>query len=156
MWFSRAYKNLPALGASDLRYKTGWAIGGWFVPILWLWRPKQIANDIWRASDPESPLEQGEAWRTKLVPTLLTAWWVAWIAAADLGNVVLRLSIGGDTAEDFRMADYADLVRLVLDIVAASLAIVVVLRITRRQADRAHALAAVPRTAEPFAGSDSL
>ena len=32
LWFHRAYRNLPALG--DRRYGTGWAIGGWFVPVL--------------------------------------------------------------------------------------------------------------------------
>lgn len=45
-WFHRAYSNLDA---GDRRYGTGWAIGGWFVPILSLWRPKQIANDLWTA-----------------------------------------------------------------------------------------------------------
>jgi Domain of unknown function (DUF4328) len=58
VWFSRAYKNLTSLGATDLRYGSGWAIGAWFVPILNLWRPKQIANDIWRASDPAAPPDQ--------------------------------------------------------------------------------------------------
>ena len=54
-WFSKAYKNLVPLGAVGLRYRPGWAIGAWFVPFLLWWRPKQIANDIWRASDPDNP-----------------------------------------------------------------------------------------------------
>jgi hypothetical protein len=49
-WFRRAYRNVEPLGG-ERRFKTGWAIGGWFVPFLNLWRPEQIANDIWhRAS----------------------------------------------------------------------------------------------------------
>src|SRR5207237_1172668 len=34
VWTYRAYRNLGALGASQKRYRNGWAIGGWFVPIL--------------------------------------------------------------------------------------------------------------------------
>ena len=48
-WLRRAYGNLDALHARR-RYGKGWSIGAWFVPILNLFRPKQIANDIWRGS----------------------------------------------------------------------------------------------------------
>jgi len=48
-WFRRAYRNLPVLGATGLRYRSGWTIGSWFIPIVGLILPKQIANDIWRA-----------------------------------------------------------------------------------------------------------
>ena len=54
-WFRRAYRNLPALGAEPLRFKSWWTIGGWFIPIANLFRPKEMANDIWRASDPDAP-----------------------------------------------------------------------------------------------------
>src|SRR3954447_3617244 len=40
-WFHRSYRNVARVGA-HVRYGTGWAIGAWFVPILSLWRPKQI------------------------------------------------------------------------------------------------------------------
>ena len=84
VWFHRAYKNLSALGADKLRYGTGWAIGAWFVPILNLFRPKQIANDIWRASDPEQPPNQADGWRARPLPPLYTAWWTVWVA----GNIL--------------------------------------------------------------------
>src|SRR3712207_1026141 len=47
-WFHRGYRNVDAIGPQWRRHGTGWAIGGWFVPILSLWRPKQIVNDMWR------------------------------------------------------------------------------------------------------------
>src|SRR4051812_7498049 len=50
-WFYRAYMNIERLGARDLRASKGWSIGAWFVPILNLVRPKQLMDDIWRASD---------------------------------------------------------------------------------------------------------
>ncbi len=137
MWFHRAYKNLSALGATGLRYGTGWAIGAWFVPFLNLWRPKQIANDIWRASDPAAPPDQGIDWREKPVPGFLTAWWVVWVVSIYAWNVSTRFYFSGDEAEDIRNAGYADLGSLGLDIAAAVLAIYVVIRLTRRQSERA-------------------
>jgi Domain of unknown function (DUF4328) len=55
VWTYRGYRNLAPLGASGLRFANGWAIGGWFVPVMFLWRPKQVVNDMWRASAPELP-----------------------------------------------------------------------------------------------------
>jgi len=55
VWFYRAYENLRPLGVENLRWGSGWAIGGWFVPLLNLVRPKSLANDIWRGSDPALP-----------------------------------------------------------------------------------------------------
>ena len=55
VWFYRAYENLRALGVENLRWGTGWAVGGWFVPFLNFVRPKSIANDIWRGSGSRPP-----------------------------------------------------------------------------------------------------
>jgi hypothetical protein len=139
MWFARAYKNLVALGATDLRFTHGWAVGAWFVPILNLWRPKQIANDIWRASDPALQPTAGASWRERPVSGLLTLWWLAWVVSVYGWNLSTRLYFSGDGADDLRDADYADLVALSLDITAAALAIAVVRKLTERQSARAPA-----------------
>src|SRR6476469_8990659 len=55
-WFHAAYRNLKALGQPNLRFTTGWAIGGWFVPFINLWRPKQIRQ---RHLDRERPGHAG-------------------------------------------------------------------------------------------------
>lgn len=141
VWFSRAYKNVAALGATEMRFTHGWATGAWFVPILNLWRPKQIANDIWRASDPDAPIEHGNSWLARPVPLLLKAWWVMWIASVYAWNVSTRLFFSGEEADDLRNADYADLVALALDMIAAALAIAVVVTMTARQSARARAVA---------------
>jgi len=134
-WFHAAYKNLRVLDQPKLRFGDGWAIGSWFVPILNLWRPKQIANDIWRGSDPNAPRGIGE-WKNYPVAPLLGLWWAAWIVTNVLGNFVGRLWLeGDDTADDIRTADYVDLVSSVAEIVAAVLAILVVRAITRREND---------------------
>jgi hypothetical protein len=140
-WFHAAYSNLRALGQTDLRYGTGWAIGAWFVPILNLWRPKQIANDIWRGSDPNAAPLTKASWDDIGVPLFLGAWWAAWIVSGILGNIVGRLWLSTETAEDLRTAATVDIVTSIVSIVAAVLAIVVVRRLTARQEERTRRVA---------------
>ena len=137
VWFHRCYRNLELLGDNPLRYGPGWAIGGWFVPILNLWWPKQIANDIWRVSDPSKPRSIVVDPQER-VPLWLTAWWVAWLIAllsdrfaswAERGPFLTLDEI--QKASQYRLVDY------VFAAIAAFLAINVVRRLTLRQEQRA-------------------
>ncbi len=46
IWAWRATKNLESWGAS-LKWSPGWAIGGGFIPIGFLWIPYQVVRDAW-------------------------------------------------------------------------------------------------------------
>jgi hypothetical protein len=142
VWFSRAYKNVRALGGRNARYRAGWAIGAWFVPILNLFRPKQLANDIWRASDPDVP--PGGDSRGARLPPLLNWWWGAWIVASLLNNRSGLSSLRAQTAEEERVATVLSLASDVLSIIAAILAILVVRSLTQLQDARAQRLTAPP------------
>jgi hypothetical protein len=135
-WLHAAYKNIVTLGAGELRFTPGWTIGAWFVPFLNLWRPKQIVDDIWRASDPAAPPRQGIDWRGRRTSALLTAWWVFWILTSTIGNASARILFAADTLDDFRHSAQVDAANSVLDMVAAILAILVVRRVTARQHER--------------------
>jgi Domain of unknown function (DUF4328) len=124
-WFHRSYTNLRAVGGEQ-RYGQGWAIGAWFIPILNLFRPKQIANDIWRGSDPANP-----------VATLLGWWWAAFLVSQFADNIAGRLAFSGNTASDIRSADLASLLGESFDLIAAILAILVVRAMTARLMARA-------------------
>jgi Domain of unknown function (DUF4328) len=88
--FHRAYKRTADLGA-DTRYGAGWAIGAWFVPILSLWRPKQVANDIWRGSDPDAPTGPETACGDRPVSPLLAVWWGAFLVTNWAGVAVYNV-----------------------------------------------------------------
>ncbi len=133
-WFLDAYRNVRALGG-ERDHTEKWAGWAWFVPFLNLWRPKQIANEIWRASDPEHPNEFPSS--TTPVWGVLTLWWVFWLASNFASNVATRLAFNDDTAESLRNSTVAYLVGDSIDIVAAVLAIVVIQAITTRQGERA-------------------
>lgn len=144
-WFHAAYANLPALGSGVLRYGTGWAIGGWFVPVLNLWRPKQIANDVWRASDPGAPPLQGRSWWGGPIPAFLTGWWAFWILSGWVAIRALRLD--DSSIEGLRSSTEGWIAADSLSVVAGVLAIMVVNRITARQAARAAVLGIPPAPA---------
>lgn len=76
-WFFQAYKNMRRLGVQNMRYGNGWAIGSWFVPILSLVRPKQMANDIWRGSERGTDVNSG--WKSVPVPALVHWWWALFL-----------------------------------------------------------------------------
>src|SRR3954470_4156136 len=142
VWTYRAYKNITTLGAQRPRFGPGWAIGGWFVPIMSLWRPKQVVDDIWRASDPDAPISQRpDQWHNRPTPGVLALWWALFIAS----TVAERLSARqpSDTIEHDRLATSYSLAASVLTIAAALVAVLVVTRVTARQRARAEAIGAV-------------
>jgi hypothetical protein len=132
-WFYRAYANLPALGASNLAYTPGWAVGCWFVPFLNLWRPVQIAQEIWRKSNPTGGPESGSS-------VLIGLWWVARLLSIVLGHVARLTSQEVRSPATLADATVALLVSDIAELIAALLALAVVSRIDARQAARAEAL----------------
>jgi hypothetical protein len=142
-WFLDAYRNVTALGG-ERDHAEKWAGWAWFVPFLNLWRPKQIANEIWWASDPEHASEFPSS--SGRVSSVLTLWWIFWLASIIASNVATRLAFSGDSAESLQNSTAAYLVGDSIDIGAAILAILVIRAITRRQDERA-AKRAMPVTA---------
>jgi hypothetical protein len=135
-WFHRACQNLVAFGTEALRFTTGWAVGAWLVPILNLVRPKQLADDLWRATDPALPDQPGAAWKQVRVPPWLHAWWLLWVLWWAAG--ILARDPGQDASlQQFRRAAIATLTGDALALPAGVLACLVVLRITQRQHARA-------------------
>src|SRR5262249_18534574 len=90
-WMYRAYKNLGPLGATNLDSSPGWAIGGWLVPFLNFRRPYQVLSEMWVES--EAAGRDGRRFGVDL-PPLLGVWWVVWVVAGFLGNVIVRANSG--------------------------------------------------------------
>jgi hypothetical protein len=136
VWFRRAYRNLPALGADSLRFSSCWAVGAWFVPFLNLVRPKQLADDIWRASDPALPALPGAAWKQQRVPSLLHWWWALFIASNLLGWAAFRVGQAATTPQELQTGSAITLAGDFLDLPLTILAICLVAQVTRRQEAR--------------------
>jgi hypothetical protein len=123
VWFHRARGNADLLGGHYQRRSRGWAIGGWFCPVVNLWFPFQIATDVLleadRAGSQPIPGRQGYG--------LLRAWWTLF----TIGNLLALGANGqGDDIDGLLRTDSFDITSTLLDIPAAVLAILVVRRIT--------------------------
>jgi Domain of unknown function (DUF4328) len=152
-WFWSAYWNLRALGQPETRYHPAWAMVSWFVPIFGFWRPKQMANDIWRGSNPDGGAIAKDAWKDMSVPALLWFWWAFWIVSSSLSNYVGRLWWDADTPESTRTAAKVDVASSGLEIVTGVLAIAVIVKLTSRQLARARRVSAAGP--EPLSGYDT-
>lgn len=141
-WFFQAYKNLRRLGVANLRYGNGWAIGSWFFPILNLWRPKQIANDVWRGSEPGVEISSG--WKAVTVPSLLHWWWglfltqglLLWIGQSSTRDGYNALRGFGGLSDGFSKIKAGTTIDVIGGLVALAgimIAIQVVIRITERE-----------------------
>ncbi|MDT3397447.1 DUF4328 domain-containing protein [Streptomyces sp. B1866] len=75
IWFRRLRLNAEVFAPGQHRFGPGWAAGSWFTPVVNLWFPKQIANDIWRASSPQGPYAVRRG--------VLNGWWVLWLIGAN-------------------------------------------------------------------------
>jgi Domain of unknown function (DUF4328) len=145
VWFKAAYDNLEPLGATGLRYSPGWTIGGWFIPIANLVIPKQLANDLWRASDPKLPVEQGRRWKYESVAPVVHVWWIAWLArsATSVGaGAAERVAIRNVDISGVQGAVRVAAISELLMVVAGIALIVVIRGVTARQSERAALIAA--------------
>jgi hypothetical protein len=71
-WKYRAYSNLRALRANQMRFSPAGAIGWYFCPIASLWKPFQAMADIWLGSRPLD--RHGDSLG------LVWVWWTCWLA----------------------------------------------------------------------------
>ena len=125
VWLHRAHRNASQLGSDELRCSSRMAIGIWFVPILNLWRPKHVLDDVWRGSDPEGSQSS----------ELISIWWGLFLVSGIIGNIAGRMSPA--TLDEVRVQNTVDLLSLALGVGAAVAAAVLVRRITERQERRA-------------------
>jgi len=136
-WFHRAYANLPAIGIEGLRHGVPWAIGAWFVPIVSLVWPKQIANEIWQGSDPLLDADEGRSWREGKVPVFIGVWWLAFVASTLLVGAGWELWGDAKTYSDIKLAAAIEVTGNAIAVLSGVLAYVVVDRASERQQNRA-------------------
>jgi hypothetical protein len=140
VWFRRPYRNLAALGAQELEFTPGWAVGWWFVPVACWWMPYRATHEMWKASDPRAALTTSVQSRCQIgASAVIRLWWAAWIASVLLFNCAAFV-VKPDAGQPWLSALSAAATAL-----AAILSILVVRSISARQVDRSRQLtSAVP------------
>lgn len=141
-WLAQARRNAEALGGRGMVHAPAWAVWGWFVPILNLFRPYEVVGEIWRASEPgpdrrSHPLAES-------TPPFMRAWWAAWLIGGFLSQLAFRMhmrlsELSGLAA--FMAAEWVLLAATLASLAAAVLATRLVRELDQRQRARAIRLA---------------
>ena len=134
-WLYQARINLRAFGARRLDYTRGWALGGFFVPLLQLWRPFSVVREVWKASDPDTT--DPFAWKTRPVSSMVTLWWFGFVlyVALEILAFAMNLAAAGEVPK-IVTARIVGAVGDVSGALSATFGYFVVLRITSFQRDK--------------------
>ncbi|MET9627543.1 DUF4328 domain-containing protein [Lentzea sp. NPDC006480] len=128
VWIYRSRQNAERVTYPvDHRHSRGWAIGSWFTPVVNLWYPAQIVQDVWRAFDPaqqDRPLEARDK------HGFIAVWWAAYLAMSYVGGAMGRLALAD--AELSVVATWT-WVTTAFTVIAAVLAVVLIKRLTELQ-----------------------
>ncbi|WP_112272662.1 DUF4328 domain-containing protein [Lentzea terrae] len=85
LWMNRARRNAEAITPQQHRFRNVWVVIGWLIPVVNLYIPYAVMQDIWRASDRSQPtlgLQHREP------SGLVLLWWICFLAS----NFSLTLS----------------------------------------------------------------
>ena len=96
LWYlARVNHNARALGAKGLSATPGWTIGYFFVPIINLYRPYQIVQELWKASAPVAG-----RWTSQPGSSLVGWWWALHLLDNVANQIVARLNWSVTTNEN--------------------------------------------------------
>jgi hypothetical protein len=134
VWLYQVRRNAERFTKAPHRRARNWLIWGWLCPILNLWFPKQIVDDIVAASLPQTDPHADELPRRRL--RVVQVWWISYVAStlisfADPGTVS-DPSSGGDLLWTTTLS----IANAVLTIISAVYAVRVIRLINNLQASR--------------------
>jgi len=136
VWLWRVRWNAEMFCRGEHRFTRGWVLGSWICPVVNLWYPKQVVDDIVAASDPGTP---PQTLSLKSIPgtRLVWAWWLTWVVGLVTGNVVQRGVLGGATeVGQLRTNVILSTISALFTTAAAILAMVLIQRIDDLQTQR--------------------
>jgi hypothetical protein len=137
LWFARLYDDAALLG--PVRHSR-WKVWGWVVPVVSLFRPKQLVNDVWTATSPDPAAVPAEP-----VGWVVQVWWPLWLGAQLVGRAAQWFAPPPGTSSTrgqltaLRGAAVTNIVAHTLLALAAVAAVLVVLRLTARVEERGRA-----------------
>jgi hypothetical protein len=130
-WVGRAQANLPALGATGLRYAPREAMAAFLVPGPNVVRPLTVLRELWNASDPRYPA--GMTWRMAPTPARVRWWWALLLAALTSEAVARGLALWSGLALDLGPAMQVLVFGQLITAAAAVVGITVILGVDNRQ-----------------------
>ena len=147
MWIHRAAFNVRQLGATGLRFKPGWCVGWYFIPIANFWKPYQAMKEIWRATtDPAN-------WRDQRRSALLPWWWLFWLLYVFAGQAAFRTVFRAEELNELLVANVAMQVSDLLTLPVCLVFLVIMRRVLALQTAHAERIRPAPADREKAAQS---
>ncbi|WP_246444845.1 DUF4328 domain-containing protein [Thermomonospora cellulosilytica] len=122
LWLMRARTNAEHIMHLPQRFGRPWVVFGWVIPIVNLWIPKQVVDDVWQAST-----GQADGRRSRWV----LAWWACWLVYVIGDRIVANL--GADDLAAERGQTIAAIMLIMPGMAAAALAATVIWKINALQ-----------------------
>lgn len=119
LWFYRANANIHYFGATHTS-SPSMAVICWFIPLFHLWKPYKIAQQIWKGSNPEVNLINGDEWKKQPGSDMIKLWWILGISPfliLGIFIIVLVLTFGEtdpSLQEDYKAELYGNTLSLIL------------------------------------------
>jgi len=137
-WLWRARANAELFNTAKHRLSRGWTTGGWICPVVNLWYPRFVVDDVWRTSRPDVPNDLQSVQGLPHSP-LVRMWWFAWLARWATSVWFLVESGRPTTLASLQNMAFASTLGAVFTCVAGVLVVLVLRQITEWQS--------IPRTA---------
>lgn len=129
-WFRRAYYNMNL--RTNCEHSEGWAAGSWFVPILCLYRPYKIMEEM--SNEATRILKtKSESFKNIDISTLIGAWWALWILANYVGKYITRTVFKADTIDNLIHSTMAEMVGSAIDIPLAIVTVIMIKRYAEKE-----------------------
>lgn len=84
MWVNQMNKNSRELGAAEMQFTSGWAVGWFLVPFANLVKVPQVMLELWKTS--KNPM----AWKNEPDDKRIHFWWALWVVSGALANISNR------------------------------------------------------------------
>lgn len=136
VWLWRVRWNAEMFCSGEHRFTRGWVLGSWICPVVNLWYPKWVVDDVVAASDPRTPPHLNTL---RGIPgtRLVWAWWLTWVVGLVLDNIAQRSVLDGapELGELLTNAVLSS-ISAVSTTAAAVLAVAIIRRVNDLQANR--------------------
>ena len=91
-WYYRANKNIHSFGAKQV-WRPILSVIWWFIPVLNLYFPYDVTQQIWKASSPQTKLANGMEWQSVPSSKIVKLWWIL-LLVSIFGVIIVTFSYG--------------------------------------------------------------
>ena len=132
-WFRRAYGNLERSGVPYVAHRETMTIWAWIIPIVFLYRPLQMMNEIWKESQ-ERIHTFDQLFVIRNIKPVVGVWWAIHILSHIIGQFEFRQMMNEypSTAELISAAQFS-LVSSGVELFEALMVILIVSQITKME-----------------------